>query len=241
MLVLSSSRLSGSWTALLSQWHWLCTFLCLSKVESCDPLTKPDHGSLECDHPLASFSYNSSCAVECEEGYELTALGSVRCTSSGVWSAPLAACKGELLKLQEMSFLHYTQLSKLQRFSARRYKLSLFRCSSLRGEGAVLLQHTGRFVPEEMKWAGWMFWPWSRFPCRERLFHLLVGNREWRWSSWETAHSRPVAPSCRNYFLRCSAWNKLLFEANKSSIQNGKNLACNSLLLWAADEFTALP
>ncbi|NXI99576.1 LYAM2 protein, partial [Psophia crepitans] len=62
-------------------------------VKSCDPLKKPDHGSLECSHPLQNFSYNSSCTVQCEEGYELTALESVYCTSSGVWSAPLGACK----------------------------------------------------------------------------------------------------------------------------------------------------
>uniref|UniRef100_A0A8C5UGA7 E-selectin n=1 Tax=Malurus cyaneus samueli TaxID=2593467 RepID=A0A8C5UGA7_9PASS len=60
-------------------------------VQSCDPLKKPDHGSLECHHPLGDFSYNSSCRVQCEEGYELTALESVHCTSSGAWSAPLAA------------------------------------------------------------------------------------------------------------------------------------------------------
>ncbi|XP_053807090.1 E-selectin [Vidua chalybeata] len=62
-------------------------------VKSCDPLKKPDHGSLGCHHPLGDFSYNSSCKVQCEEGYELTALESVHCTSSGIWSAPLAACK----------------------------------------------------------------------------------------------------------------------------------------------------
>ncbi|NXU79191.1 LYAM1 protein, partial [Oreotrochilus melanogaster] len=62
-------------------------------VERCDPLQRPDHGSLECSHPLESFSYSSSCRVQCEEGFELTALESVSCTSSGVWSGPLAACK----------------------------------------------------------------------------------------------------------------------------------------------------
>ncbi|NXX79161.1 LYAM2 protein, partial [Urocolius indicus] len=62
-------------------------------VQSCDPLKKPDHGSLECNHPLENFSYNSSCRVQCEEGFELTALETVHCTSSGVWSGPLAACK----------------------------------------------------------------------------------------------------------------------------------------------------
>ncbi|NXU87161.1 LYAM2 protein, partial [Xiphorhynchus elegans] len=71
-------------------------------VKSCDPLKKPDHGSLECSHPLGNFSYNSSCTVQCEEGYELTALESVYCTSSGVWSAPLAECKAVTCPALEM-------------------------------------------------------------------------------------------------------------------------------------------
>ncbi|KAF1518490.1 E-selectin, partial [Eudyptula minor] len=71
-------------------------------VESCDPLKKPDHGSLKCNHPLENFSYNSSCTVQCEEGYELTALESVYCTSSGVWSGPLAACKAVTCPALEM-------------------------------------------------------------------------------------------------------------------------------------------
>ncbi|KAL2301495.1 hypothetical protein Nmel_010881 [Mimus melanotis] len=71
-------------------------------VKTCDPLKKPDHGSLECQHPLGDFSYNSSCTVQCEEGYELTALESVHCTSSGAWSAPLAACKAVTCPALEM-------------------------------------------------------------------------------------------------------------------------------------------
>ncbi|XP_062353090.1 E-selectin [Cinclus cinclus] len=71
-------------------------------VKSCGPLKKPDHGSLECHHPLGDFSYNSSCTVQCEEGYELTALESVHCTSSGVWSAPLAACRAVTCPALEM-------------------------------------------------------------------------------------------------------------------------------------------
>ncbi|KFU97935.1 E-selectin, partial [Pterocles gutturalis] len=71
-------------------------------VESCDPLKQPYHGSLECNHPLENFSYNSSCTVQCEEGYELTALESVYCTSSGIWSAPLAECKAVTCPALEM-------------------------------------------------------------------------------------------------------------------------------------------
>ncbi|NXU47016.1 LYAM2 protein, partial [Turnix velox] len=62
-------------------------------VENCGLLENPDHGSLECNHPLENFGYNSSCTVRCEEGYEPSALEPVHCTSSGVWSAPLAACQ----------------------------------------------------------------------------------------------------------------------------------------------------
>ncbi|POI34027.1 hypothetical protein CIB84_002221 [Bambusicola thoracicus] len=67
-------------------------------VETCDPPKKPVHGSLECNHTLGDFSYNSSCTVQCEEGYELNGLESVYCTSHGNWSGPLASCKGELVK-----------------------------------------------------------------------------------------------------------------------------------------------
>lgn len=107
---------------LLSQWDWLCTFLCFFEVKSCDPLKKPDYGSLQCNHPLENFSYNSSCTVQCEEGYELTALESVYCTSSGNWSAPLAACKGELLKHDRWAF-YIIHSSKIECCSFSRYKL----------------------------------------------------------------------------------------------------------------------
>ncbi|XP_015491079.2 L-selectin-like [Parus major] len=86
-------------------------------VKSCDPLKKPDHGSLECHHPLGDFNYNSSCTVHCEEGYELTALDSVHCTSAGVWSAPLAACKGELSALYTALVIQCEALSSPEKGS----------------------------------------------------------------------------------------------------------------------------
>ncbi|XP_064371737.1 E-selectin [Dromaius novaehollandiae] len=71
-------------------------------VETCDTLKEPDHGSLKCSHPLKSFSYSSSCTVQCEKGYELTGVESVHCTSSGVWSASLAECKAVTCPALEM-------------------------------------------------------------------------------------------------------------------------------------------
>ncbi|XP_028588300.2 E-selectin [Podarcis muralis] len=62
-------------------------------VITCDTLKKPDHGTLECSHPVKDFSYNSSCHVQCTEGYKSTGLEPVLCTNSGNWSAPTPLCK----------------------------------------------------------------------------------------------------------------------------------------------------
>ncbi|XP_034636017.1 E-selectin-like isoform X1 [Trachemys scripta elegans] len=61
-------------------------------VVTCDQLKEPDQGTLECSHPLQTYSYNSSCEVQCAEGYESTGFEPVWCTSSGNWSAPTPAC-----------------------------------------------------------------------------------------------------------------------------------------------------
>ncbi|XP_039341624.1 E-selectin-like isoform X6 [Mauremys reevesii] len=62
-------------------------------VVTCDQLKEPDQGTLECSHPLQNYSYNSSCEVQCAEGYESTGFEPVWCTSSGNWSAPTPACR----------------------------------------------------------------------------------------------------------------------------------------------------
>ncbi|XP_065410668.1 L-selectin isoform X3 [Chrysemys picta bellii] len=66
--------------------------LCYTVV-TCDQLKEPDQGTLECSHPLQNYSYNSSCKVQCAEGYESTGFEPVWCTSSGNWSAPTPACR----------------------------------------------------------------------------------------------------------------------------------------------------
>uniref|UniRef100_A0A8C4Y2Q3 Selectin E n=1 Tax=Gopherus evgoodei TaxID=1825980 RepID=A0A8C4Y2Q3_9SAUR len=62
-------------------------------VVTCDQLKEPDQGTLECSHPLQNYSYNSSCEIQCAEGYESTGFEPVWCTSSGNWSAPIPACR----------------------------------------------------------------------------------------------------------------------------------------------------
>ncbi|XP_007172555.2 E-selectin [Balaenoptera acutorostrata] len=62
------------------------------QVVTCQAQEAPEHGSLVCNHPLGSFSYNSSCSVSCGEGYLPSSTEVTQCTSSGEWSVPLPAC-----------------------------------------------------------------------------------------------------------------------------------------------------
>ncbi|KAJ7338432.1 hypothetical protein JRQ81_012086 [Phrynocephalus forsythii] len=64
-------------------------------VVTCNRPKEPEHGILECSHPVKDFSYNSSCRAQCKEGYKLTGLESVSCTHAGNWSAPIPVCKVE--------------------------------------------------------------------------------------------------------------------------------------------------
>ncbi|MBV99293.1 E-selectin, partial [Eschrichtius robustus] len=62
------------------------------QVVTCQAQEAPEHGSLVCNDPLGSFSYNSSCSVSCGEGYLPSSTEATQCTSSGEWSVPLPAC-----------------------------------------------------------------------------------------------------------------------------------------------------
>uniref|UniRef100_G3SZI6 E-selectin n=1 Tax=Loxodonta africana TaxID=9785 RepID=G3SZI6_LOXAF len=62
------------------------------QVVTCEAQKAPEHGSLVCTHPWGNFSYNSSCSVTCEKGHLPSSTEATRCTSSGEWSAPTAAC-----------------------------------------------------------------------------------------------------------------------------------------------------
>ncbi|KAL8177397.1 UNVERIFIED_CONTAM: hypothetical protein K2H54_002712 [Gekko kuhli] len=78
-------------------------------VRICEPLKEPDHGTLECNKPEKDFIYNSSCRVQCEEGYEATREETIWCTSSGTWSAPAPMCKSvkcEVVPQPESGFVN---------------------------------------------------------------------------------------------------------------------------------------
>ncbi|XP_053340454.1 P-selectin isoform X6 [Clarias gariepinus] len=86
-------ELRGSHTTLCDhtgQWtHNLPTCTAVT----CDPLVTPVNGHMTCTDPLGAFSFRSSCAVSCEEGYTLRGENTLTCLNTGTWSAQTPACE----------------------------------------------------------------------------------------------------------------------------------------------------
>lgn len=73
----------------------LSKLFCSLVVITCNQLEDPEHGVFTCKHPIQDFGFNSSCDVQCKEGYKPTEImESITCTDSGKWSAPSPSCKG---------------------------------------------------------------------------------------------------------------------------------------------------
>ncbi|GLD50241.1 E-selectin-like protein [Lates japonicus] len=66
----------------------------LCQVEQCPALnhTNISGGSMNCTHPITSYSYNSTCEVRCDKGYELSGEAQIRCDHTGQWTASVPVC-----------------------------------------------------------------------------------------------------------------------------------------------------
>nr|XP_046248042.1 P-selectin isoform X2 [Scatophagus argus] len=66
----------------------------LCQVEQCPVLnhTNIEAGSMNCSHPIAPYSYNSTCEVRCDEGYEPSGQDKIRCDHTGNWTASVPEC-----------------------------------------------------------------------------------------------------------------------------------------------------
>ncbi|NXN98933.1 LYAM3 protein, partial [Rhinopomastus cyanomelas] len=53
---------------------------------------EPQEAHMSCSHPYGDFSYNSTCAFECPEGFERQGAGTLRCLASQQWSADTPTC-----------------------------------------------------------------------------------------------------------------------------------------------------
>ncbi|XP_045061348.1 P-selectin isoform X1 [Coregonus clupeaformis] len=65
------------------------------ELVQCDAINAPPHASMNCWNPVEEFSYGSTCALECEEGFVLVGTNSTHCSSLGYWSHALPVCQAQ--------------------------------------------------------------------------------------------------------------------------------------------------
>ncbi|XP_051233010.1 P-selectin isoform X7 [Dicentrarchus labrax] len=65
------------------------------KVVQCNSLKAPPHVSMQCQDPLGVYSYGSTCALQCEEGFKLIGANMTKCSSLGNWSHALPVCQAK--------------------------------------------------------------------------------------------------------------------------------------------------
>ncbi|XP_043860946.1 L-selectin [Dromiciops gliroides] len=92
---------SGNWSSLQP----------VCQVTPCEPLMAPEHGMIECIHPLGEFSFTSKCTFSCLERMVLTGAEKATCEASGTWSSPKPTCQGtycEPLTTPELGMMNCT-------------------------------------------------------------------------------------------------------------------------------------
>ncbi|XP_017312141.1 P-selectin isoform X1 [Ictalurus punctatus] len=120
------------------------------KAVTCEPLVRPEKGHMTCTEPLGKFSFRSSCAVTCEEGYTLRGESTLTCIKTGNWSAETPTCEAvtcEPLVRPEKG--HMTCTDPLGKFSFR--SSCAVTCEegyTLRGENTLTCVKTGNWSAE---------------------------------------------------------------------------------------------
>lgn len=66
-----------------------------------DEVTVPDNGNVSCAHTYGDYAYDSECQYSCEEGYQLSAPGPLKCTADTTWSDQPPTC--ELMQCENLS------------------------------------------------------------------------------------------------------------------------------------------
>uniref|UniRef100_A0A3Q3RJV2 E-selectin n=1 Tax=Mastacembelus armatus TaxID=205130 RepID=A0A3Q3RJV2_9TELE len=66
-------------------------------IEQCPVLNQTSiSGNVTCSHPIAPYSFNSSCEFRCDEGYELHGQEQIQCDHTGQWTASVPACTSKV-------------------------------------------------------------------------------------------------------------------------------------------------
>ncbi|XP_072130136.1 P-selectin-like isoform X5 [Mobula birostris] len=76
-------RASGRWTAEIPT----------CRAVTCQTITQPTRGMVNCTHPFGDFSYSSTCSFDCTEGFLLQGSEVLQCEANGQWTAPIPNCK----------------------------------------------------------------------------------------------------------------------------------------------------
>ncbi|XP_035188743.1 E-selectin-like isoform X3 [Oxyura jamaicensis] len=82
------------------------------KAISCPVLEPPSRGRLNCSHPHGSFTYNSTCAFSCEDGFVQMGARLLRCQATGNWTSHSPVCKEDAAPFLKQ-VLVYTSSSAL--------------------------------------------------------------------------------------------------------------------------------
>lgn len=53
--------------------------------------------SMNCSHPLGTYSFGTQCLFTCDEGFSLNGTEVLVCSSTGFWSDSLPTCTGKLI------------------------------------------------------------------------------------------------------------------------------------------------
>lgn len=91
-----------------------CACLLSVSVQKC-PVLEPAHlsaGSISCSPPQAPNSYNSTCELRCDRGYEASGQQRLRCEHTGRWTASVPACTSKDLCCRFMATYARTQMGK---------------------------------------------------------------------------------------------------------------------------------
>uniref|UniRef100_A0A3B1JLQ4 E-selectin n=1 Tax=Astyanax mexicanus TaxID=7994 RepID=A0A3B1JLQ4_ASTMX len=76
----------------------LLLFVVYSTAVQCSEISEPLHATMQCNHPLGIFSYQSTCEFSCQEGYTLTSSSSSKlmCEATGQWNDSKPICEAIL-------------------------------------------------------------------------------------------------------------------------------------------------
>ncbi|XP_043555520.1 P-selectin-like isoform X1 [Chiloscyllium plagiosum] len=121
------------------------------KVKKCRWLEVPRKDTLNCSHPLADFSYNSTCTFSCREGYVLNGLDTLQCLASGQWSGRIPNCKVQVC--ETLTAPDYGNMSCIHPIADFHYNSTCnFSCSkgfALSGQSRIQCRISGEWTPQK--------------------------------------------------------------------------------------------